>query len=358
MKIFYLQGDYPFCYYYRGYLPGVYSNQMVVSEFFRKDLDVSNERFVEKALNADVVVFQRPSSIPSLKLAQLLKQKGKKIIFDNDDSYSGIPLARLGSEKQVQIAQDLNKNLNEFVKIADGVTVSTPYLAKEYSQYNKNVAVLKNCIDPLDELPCAHNFTSKVRIGIIGSVSSNDDYVHIKEALWKLDDRKDVQFVIFGLKYNDGTVRHSMKEDLDFWETLKHKEYHPAVHVTEYMYTLSKLALDLVIIPRKEWDFNRAKSNLKFLECSLLKIPVIAQGFTTGDSPYQGVDEPYMTVLVDNGDPMVWYNKITDFIENPEPFKILANKAHDYVLDNYNILKYAPEWQKTIETLCKYPKSF
>ena len=115
MKIFYLQGDYPFCYYYRGYLPGVYSNQTVVSEFFRKDLDVSNEKFVQKALQADVICFQRPSSVPSLKLAQLLKQKGKKIIFDNDDSYSGIPLARLGSEKQVQIAQELNRNLNNLI---------------------------------------------------------------------------------------------------------------------------------------------------------------------------------------------------------------------------------------------------
>lgn len=351
MKIFYLQGDYPFCYYYRGYLPGVYSNQTVVSEFLRKDLDISKERFVQKALQADVICFQRPSSPPSLKLAQLLKQKGKKIIFDNDDSYSGIPLARLGSEKQVQIAQELNRNLNEFVKIADGVTTSTEFLAKEYARLNPNVAVLKNCIDPLDEMPCRPNFTQYFRIGIIGSVASNDDYVHVKEDLKKLDATGKVMFVIFGLKYQDGTIRPSMQEDLDFWSALKNVEYHPAVHVTEYMHTLANLALDLIIIPRKEWDFNRAKSNLKFLEASLLKIPVVAQGFTTGDSPYQGVDEPYMTVLVDNGEKDVWYNKVVEVMEKHSTYQLLAQKAHDYVLDNYNIAKYASEWERKIGLL-------
>jgi hypothetical protein len=351
MKIFYLQGDYPFCYYYRGYLPGVYSNQTVVSEFLRPDLDISNERFVEKALQADVVCFQRPSSQPSYKLALLLKEKGKKIIFDNDDSYSGIPMARLGSEKQVEIAQQLNRNLNNFVRIADGVTTSTEFLAKEYAQLNPNVAVLKNCIDPLDEMSCRPNFTPYFRIGIIGSVSSNDDYVHIKEDLKKLDATGKFMFVIMGVKYQDGTLMPSMKEDYDFWATLKHTEWHPTVHVTEYMMTLANLALDLIIIPRKEWDFNRAKSNLKFLEASLLKIPVVAQGFTTGDSPYQGVDESYMTVLVDNGKKDVWYNKVIEVMEKHSTYQLLALKAHDYVLDNYNIAKYAPEWERKIGLL-------
>lgn len=346
MKIFYLQGDYPFCYYYRGYLPGVYSKQMVVSEFFRKDMEVSDESLTRKALEADIICFQRPTSAPSLGLARLLKARGKKIVFDNDDTYTGIPLARLGSERRVEIAKELSKNLNDFIKISDGVTVSTEILAKEYAQINPNVVVLKNCIDPLDEFPCKENKTGKFRVGLIGSVTSNDDYVHIKEQLRQLDARDDVTLVVLGIKLPNGKIMtESMREDYDFWDSLKNVEWHPVVHVTEYMSTIAGLALDLAIIPRKEHYFNQCKSNLKFLEMSLLKIPVLAQGFTDGTSPYEGVDKSYLTLMHDNN---LWYNKIIEIKDDYSPYKLLAEKAHDYVLENYNISRYASVWNEEI----------
>lgn len=349
MKIFYLQGDYPFCYYYRGYLPGIYSDQTVVKEFLRKDGDISNAHLAEKALLSDVICFQRPSSKASYDLALLLKQRGKKIIFDNDDSYSGIPLARLGNEKRVAIAQELSQNLNDFVKISDGVTVSTQVLAEEYSKINPNVAVLKNCIDPLDEMPCKKNNTGKFRIGIIGSVSSNDDCNHIRDQIRQLDERGDITIVILGLKFNDGKIMPGMQEDVDFWASLKNTEWHPVVHVTEYMMTVANLALDLIIIPRKEHYFNECKSNLKFLEASLLKIPVLAQGFSNGRSPYQNPeDSKYMTIVMDN---TVWYNEIINIKKNYDDFLSLAHKAHDYVLENYNIRSYAQTWTETIKKL-------
>jgi len=348
MKIFYLQGDYPFCYYYRGYLPGVYSDQTVVSEFLRKDGDVSSADLVGKAKKADVIVFQRPSSKPSLELARLLRKDGKKIIFDNDDTYSGIPLARLGSENRVKIAQELGKNLVEFLEFADGATTSTEVLAKEYAQFNKNVVVLKNCIDPMDKLPCKKNQTGKFRVGFIGSVTSNDDYYHIKDQIKKLDGRGDITLVILGVKFADGKIMPSMQEDYDFWNSLKNVEWHPVVHVTEYMPKIAELALDLAVIPRKEHYFNTCKSNLKFLEMSLLQIPVLAQGFSDGSSPYQGVDEPYMTVVTDN---QTWYDKIIEIKDNHADYRALALQAHDYVLSEYNIINYAHEWQHEIEKL-------
>lgn len=354
MKIFYVQGDYNFCYYYRGYLPGIYSNQTVVSEIMRGDMDTSKVDYYGKAMDADVICFQRPSGKEALKLAQLLKVRGKKIIFDNDDTYSGVPLARLGSEKRVEIAKELNSNLNEFIKIADGVTTSTEILAKEYRELNPNVAVLKNCIDPMDEFPCKKNETGKFRIGIIGSVTSNDDYFHIKEDIKMLDKRSDVTIVILGVKFSNGKIMPSMQEDYDFWASLDNVEWHPVCPVTEYMLRVADLALDLAIIPRKEHYFNQCKSNLKFLDMSLLKIPVLAQGFSDGTSPYQGIDEEYMTVLVENSVVKYqWYDKIIEIKENHATYTNLALRAYEYVLTNYNIEKYASTWTETIKKLCK-----
>lgn len=350
MKILFLQGDYNFCYYFRGYLPGVYSNNSVISSFIRQDMKASEQEMLDKALKADIICFQRPSGPNALQLARLLKLKGKKIIFDNDDSYSGIPLARLGSEKQVEIAKELNKNLNEFVKMADGVTVSTEILAKEYAQLNPNVTVLKNCIDPLDEYTCKENTTGKFRVGFIGSVTSNDDYIHIKDDIKRLDERGDTTLVIMGVKYADGSIMPSMQEDFDFWNSLKNVEWHAVVPITEYYNKLASLALDLAIIPRKDHYFNKCKSNLKFLDMSLHSIPILAQGFSDGSSPYQGVDEEYVSIVLDD---TTWYDRIIEIKDNYPKYKELAKKARLYVLENYNIKTYANVWVDEIIKLIK-----
>jgi glycosyltransferase involved in cell wall biosynthesis len=350
MKIFYLPGHYDGCYYYRGYLPGTYSNQMVVSNFTEREFDTG--KITEMSKKADVVVIQRPNEPKRAELAKLLKQQGKKVIFENDDTYlpdKGIPMHLLENDKQREVARKLSQLLNETLEIADGAIASTETLAKEYSEINDNVLVAKNCIDPLDEFVCKKNTTGKFRIGLIGSVTTNDDYVHIKDQLKQLDDRGDITIVLFGLKFKDGSELPACKNDFAFWNSLKNVEWQPFVPVTDYYMTIANLALDLAIIPRKESYFNQCKSNLKFLEMSLLNIPVLAQGFTDNTSPYQGVDEEYMSILVGSEG---WYDKIVEIKDNYKQYKELANKAHDYVLKDYNIETYAPEWTKAIEKLC------
>lgn len=352
MKILYYNGAYPFCYYYRGYLPGVYSNQMVVQDFLRKDTAVDNAKVIEMADRADVIVFQRPSDPKLLQLARLLRIKGKKIIFENDDTYEGIPIERLDNEVQKAIAKEQARNLKTFAAFADGAIASTDCLREEYSKYNKNTVVLKNCIDPSDAFTCKTNTTGKFRVGFIGSVTTNDDYNHIKDDIKRLDARGDVTIVVMGVKYSDGTHLPIMNADYEFWDSLANVEWHPYCHITEYMYKVSQLALDVAIIPRLDHYFNKCKSNLKFLEMSLLKIPVIAQGME--DGPYEH-DSEYAQLLYSNNS---WYDCIVDTMSNYKKYKELANKAHKYVLENYNIKNYATEWTKQIELLCKSQKTY
>lgn len=355
MKILYIPCEYDGCYYYRGYMPGVYTDQMVTGDFIGKQFDT--EKILEQTKRADVVVLQRPNEPKRHRLAQLLKQQGKKVIFENDDTYDvekGIPMHLLENDNQRDIARKISAFLDETLKICDGAIASTPLLAEEYRRFNPNVAVCKNCIDPLDEYECKENTTGKFRIGLVGSVTTNHDYYHIKDQIKKLDDRGDITIVLFGLVFKDGSKLPACQDDFAFWNSLKNIEWQPFVPVSLYYPTIADLALDLAIIPRKEHYFNQCKSNLKFLEMSLLKIPVLAQGFTDGTSPYQGADEEYMSVLI-GGDG--WYDKIIEIKDNYQQYKSLANKAHDYVLKDYNIQSYAHTWTETIEKLCKFPKN-
>jgi hypothetical protein len=78
---------------------------------------------------------------------------------------------------------------------------------------------------------------------------------------------------------------------------------------------------------------------------SLLKIPVLAQGFSDGTSPYQGVDENYMTVIVDNS---TWGDKIIEIKDNYGRYKNLADKANYYVKKYYDVRKFAKIWKEEI----------
>lgn len=347
-RVFFVPADYSGCYYYRGYLPGLHNNQMVCSDFLTGDFD--QEEISKQIKGCDVVVMERPSDQVRVNIAKFAKQLGKKIIFENDDTYlpdKGVPLHMLENNAQRTIAKKMNENLYEVLRFADGVIASTQILADEYAEVNPNVAVCKNCIDPLDEFPRQRNKTNKFRIGFIGSVASNNDYYHIKEQLRQLDERGDVTIVVFGVKQSDDRILGAYKYDYEFWSSLKNVEWQPYVPMNAYMMTIANLKLDLCVIPRVESYFNQCKSNLKFLELSLLKIPVIAQGFSDGTSPYDAEHE-YMTVVKDNS---TWYNKIIDIKENYKKYNDIAKKAHDYVLKNYNIETYAPVWMDTIKKL-------
>lgn len=347
MKIIYLPGPYPFCYYYRGYLPGVYSKQMVVNEFLNRDFNT--EKIKRQVKEADVVVLERPMEKEKLQLVRTLKAAGKKVIFENDDTYEGIPLERLDNNKQRELAKEMAANLKEVLRECDGAIASTNVLADEYAKINPNVVVLKNCIDPLDEFKCRRNTTGKFRVGLLGSVTTNDDYVHIKDQIKRLDERGDITFVIMGVKNKDGSYLPTMKEDYDFWSSLTNIEWHTYVPINEAMMTYADLALDLAIIPRKDHYFNKCKSNLKFLEMSLLRIPVLAQGFKDKDGPYDS-EEDYMELVYNND---TWYEHIMTIKLNHAYYRRKAERAHDYVLENYNITTYANEWTNKIKQLCK-----
>lgn len=351
MNVLFLPSGYDGSYYYRGYLPGVYGNMTVVRDFIGKGYDT--DEMLKLSMKADAIVFQRPNDPLKVELMKLLKAKGKKIIFDNDDTYlpdKGVPLAMLKSDKQREIAIKMNDCLYDAIKLADLTVASTEPLAEEYRAISDNVVVIGNYIDPLDAMDSKPNNTGKYRVGFIGSVTTNDDYTHIKDQIRKLAERGDTTIVVFGIKKQHGTFHEGYREDAEFWESLPNVEWQQFVHINEYYSTLANLALDLAIIPRKDSYFNRCKSNIKFLECSLLKIPVLAQGFEDGQSPYQAnsQDKDFMDIVTDNSQ---WYDKTIDMLINKEDSMSLAQSAHDYVLERYNINDHAQKWKQVITNL-------
>lgn len=349
MKVYYTLSMQQGCYYVRCMVPMI-AGGWDGDQYSFTSSHLDEHQMARGVLDADIVVFQRPNDDRALEIAKLLKAQGKKIVMDSDDTYKDIDGHKWG-----RLLQKVDQSLDAFGWFADMITCSTEFLAKEYRELNKNVVVLPNCIDPDVWPDPERNEGPKVRIGIVGSTAYETNQApEFAKVLHELDEREDVQLVLLGLpaKTPDRmkVVVPAHKKDYEFWEGFKNLEWTPLVDMKDYFDTLNNLKLDLMLIPRADRYFNRCKSNLKFLEASMLEIPVIAQGFTTGDSPYQQnpSDQEYMEIVVDNKD---WIEKINFLINHKEDRRGMGKRAKEYVLKNYNIEDKIHLWEEAYKTL-------
>ena len=252
MKVYYVGSNYDGCYYVRCLLPQRENGWDGQIKSFLMTPD-SPEQMFQKAMQADVVVFHRADQKMKVEAMKLLKEAGKKVVFDNDDTYlpnSGVQTTMFGNKRK--ILDSISNNIIEAVKVADLVTASTEFLAEEYKPHNKNVVTLKNCVDPEDWGVPKRSEDKKIRIGLIGSVTSAD-YTEIKPILKFLSESPDHQLVVFGLPpkgEKTKILQEIMKEHIDFWESLD-IEWQPLVNIQEYKYVLNELKLDLALIPLK-----------------------------------------------------------------------------------------------------------
>jgi len=308
--------------------------------------------------HADVAVFHRPDQPQHKEIAMLLKQAGKKIVFDNDDTYmddGGFRFSEFMDEERLSRGMARVQNtLVDFIKISDLVTCSTEMLATEYRKLHDKVVVLPNCIDPFYFNEPLKNETNKVRIGIVGSLFATKDIELIEPIIRHYLNREDVQLVIFSLPPpdQDELNRKLYKEEYKFLDEImkaNNVQWVPFVMFSEYYDTLNELRLDISIIPRAETYFNKCKSNIKFIEMSMFEVPVIAQGFTNNDSPYEHGDDPKHMVIVKDNDK--WIEAIETLVKDKDKRVELGKKAREYVLKTYNIEDHAQKWVEAYEKI-------
>lgn len=308
------------------------------------------------ARNAQVVVFHRPETNQKVELALLLKKEGKKIVFDNDDTYKDHTAVKLNDyfdkERTERGLAMVNKAADAFAIEADLVTCTTEWLADEYRKLNKNVVVLPNCVDPDYYDEPLRNETDIVRIGVTGSITSSTDLDVVAPIIKHYENDPRVKIVWFGLPPNrkeNPIVEKIYRDEYAFLDSVN-VEWHPTVNADVYYDKLNSLKLDFMVIPRADNYFNRAKSNLKFLEASMFEIPCIAQGFEDGKSPYQvnPEDQKHLVLVTDNTQ---WIPEIEKLIENKELRRQMGKDAHDYVLANYNIEDKAHLWEEAYQKM-------
>lgn len=367
-NVYFVGGDYMGCNYLRCWLPALHNGYGYNFRGLGRTTRVSLDETMKGLGEADIISFHRPENIQHHKAAMGLKVEAQKqgrdvkIIFDNDDTFkldkdhpyfSSEQLPKKELEERLTQKQNL---LNNFILNADLVTTTTEYLAKEYRDINKNVVVIPNCVDEDDwaEIP-QRNEGDKVRIGFTNSVAYEQDYQVIEELIRELDADPKVQLVLFALdkkenRWKDLRTTRTFKEEYKFWDSLKNLEHVEWVEMEDYMDTLDDLKLDICLIPRKDSKTNKAKSNLKFLECGMLEIPVVASKFE--DGPYNDDIDGENGILIEN-DKKIWKEEVYRLINDKKLRREMGRKAREYTLKNFNIKDHAFRWEDAFNKLYK-----
>jgi len=272
---------------------------------------LTDKELIPICKNTDVIWTTTIYDIDEIfKILDIREWTGGKWIIDMDDNIYAVSN---DNPAQVQ-ARKLEKNLETCFRLADGLTVSVPMLKELYSPLNKNIYVQKNALNFNYWKTQPKESHKGIRIGWEGAYGHKTDVeliYPIIERLIKDYPEKNIQFVTFGIELN---VR---------------SEYHHWVSLQEYPEKMAELDLDIAIAPLIDSSYNRCKSNIRILEYSALKYPVVA-------SPTENQRGLPCLYAKNNFD---WYEQLERLILDKRLREEIGQKQYDFVKENYDVSK-------------------
>lgn len=239
---------------------------------------------------ADVTVWMALHMPESFRLFGDLRNKfpKKKFISEFDDTVISIPAHNIGSTVYFP-GSILTAISTTQMKLSDALVVSTPNLKEQLSQYNKEIYVAENAVD-LHLWRRSSSLRQRISFGWVGGGSHNVDLELVKNAVFSvLEDNPKTAFkCIHGcpefFKHeawcpwkNTNDPRHDKSKRCAKCGGIPRIEWtHDFKPIERYPKWVSRRGLDIGIAPLEDNYFNRAKSNLRWLEYSAMGIPTIA----------------------------------------------------------------------------------
>ena len=223
----------------------------------------------------DVVYVQRPSTQSYVKIIELAKLNQKKIWIDYDDNLFSVPVDN--PSHGAMDKKEVKECIIQSLRMADLVTVSTEALKRVLSFHNNNVHVIPNGYDK-SLFSYAENKPHRQKTILWrGSSTHANDLMEVTP-----------QIVNVAKAYPDYSWAFIGEP---FWYTVQEiKKVTNAVCIKTqdpiyYFKTIYDLAPTVQIAPLSDNEFNRAKSNIAWIEGTHAGAVVVAPDFPEWDMP-------------------------------------------------------------------------
>lgn len=229
---------------------------------------------------------QRQASPTQEKYLNYLKNNlGIRLVYDIDDVCFGEDIPHYNPFRTAFTDPVIIDGIKRMMELCDEMTVTTPALKKYYQDNTnqKNITVIPNypprfwignMYNTKQRSKIYDKHAKKPRILYAGSSSHFD----IKNNNQHIDDLSHVNsYIIKTLNKYQWVFVGGIPYQLKSYVNSGKIEYHKWNHLYDYPYEISKLEITASIIPLQDNQFNRGKSDIKFLECAALGIPAVCQ---------------------------------------------------------------------------------
>jgi len=292
------------------------------------------------------VRIQRQATSNQRKFFEFLKDLGSKmgfrLIFEIDDIMFHEDIPEYNKFKPAFKNPEIRDNAMAMMQMSDEITVTCNFMKDYYASKtgHKNITVIPNYPPKwwignfYNEKRISMNYDdnkNRPRILYAGSgahfdvenrVNQDDDFRHVLDVIVKTKDKYKWVFLgAFPLALRpyvtDGTF-----------------EYHPWSMLYNYPQAIYNLNVNAMVAPLQDNNFNKAKSDLKYIEASSFGLPVICQDLCT----YENAPFKFKT-----GEEMV--DQIDDVLSKKNRYMTICQHARKYAESRWlenddNINKY------------------
>jgi hypothetical protein len=253
--------------------------------------------------NLQVVRLQRQATTPQKEFVKFLKSIQPKynfrIIYEVDDVVFREDIPDYNKFKTAFTSDEIRNNVTEIINMCDEVTVTCDFMRDLYSERTgkKEITVIPNfpakfwignyynhdrlvsLFDKNKKKPRLLYAGSGAHFDVDNRVGQKDDFEHVLKAI--IDSRHKYQWVFIG------AFPPSLRQYIQNGEI----EFHQWQRLYEYPQKIYDLGIQMAVAPLQDNSFNKAKSDLKFIESCAYGFPVACQDLCT----YQDAEIKFKT---------------------------------------------------------------
>ena len=340
--------------YYRLYLPALklreqgLANTMIsdfrwgVGDHMEPDM-----KLLTKILNwADVVVVGRKDQGEFYAQWGALKEfYNLPIILDTDDNIFHVRPSNPGYSGYAPGSEAITWNRHGVQKVFDAITVSTKNLIDVYKKYNPKIYHLANNLDVKwwNSFP-SHKKDDFIRIGFVASAAHPEGVRIVRDPVVKILEKYPNTKLLVTQMYRD------MFKDTPVFDRV---EAIPWIKLEEFPEKYKALGIDIGLAPLADNLFNRAKSNLRWMEYSVQGVPSVVSPVEAYSCVRDGIDG----LVAQEKDE--WFDAIEKLVLDPELREKMGKAAMDRIEKEYNIDRNIGSWLKVYTDIhSKYHEFF
>lgn len=298
---------------------------LIPLEYYDKHNRVNTQKLVEelKILGHYDIIWTSyfPDAILFDAMTFVGEKYGTKFVLDVDDDMFHIPKT---NSIWNSIGIEGVSELKYMVKQSPYLVTSSPILLKDYQQLRqKPTYLLPNYIGH-DYKHKPFDNGDKVVIGFFGSVTHKHDLINtgFNEALARLMHKyKQLHCGTVGLEINNYLPKARYT-------------HHPGKPGRAWLTEVwPNLNLDIAVAPLEDTRFNRARTNIKWLETAMIPAAFVGSDIP----PYQGAVKSGQTGLLVKNDSQSWYEALEALVLDKDLRRRLASTAHAEVNRDWHI---------------------